>query len=48
MGYDVVCSQVIAAEAGNVQGWVGLIYRDLPQGWSIELTRFHGTNLVSC
>ena len=35
-------------EASDAQRRVGLVVREQPQGWSIELTRFHRTNVVIC
>ena len=36
LGCNVVCLLKITTEAG-----LGLVVRGLPQGWSIESTRFH-------
>ena len=30
------------------KGGVGLVVRKRQEGWSVELTRFHGPNMVSC
>ena len=30
------------------RGGVGLVFWDRLKGWSVELTRFHGWNMVSC
>ena len=46
--YRIVCSQAVGTVAGGVQGGVGLVMRERPEGWSIESTRFHGTNVVRC
>ena len=46
MVYYVMCLQDITMAAGNVQGGVGLVVRDQPQGWSIESTHFQGMNVV--
>ena len=48
LGYSVVCLPEITTTAGGVQGGVVLVVRDRPHGWSVELTSFHGPNLVSC
>ena len=48
LGYDVVCSTAVTTDTGGSHGWVGLVVRELPQGWNVESTRFHGTNVVSC
>ena len=48
MGYKLVCPPMITMEAGGAQWGVCLVIRDQPQGWSVELTRFHRTNLMSC
>ena len=47
MEYNMVCSQAIMTAYRDVQGLVGMIVQDRPHGWSIELERFHGTNVVS-
>ena len=41
LGCNVVCLSKIKMEAVIAQGGLGLIVRGLPQGWSIESTRFH-------
>ena len=41
MGYDVVCLPEITMATGGAQGVVGLVGIEWPQGWSVELTRFH-------
>ena len=33
---------------GGAQGGVDLVVRERPEGWSVELTRFHGKNIVRC
>ena len=33
--------------AGGVQGVLGLVIQEIPTGWSVESTRFHGSNVVS-
>ena len=38
----------IMAAADGAQGGVGLVVRDRPQGWSIELMRFHRPTVVRC
>ena len=48
LGYDVVCSPAAATATGSAQEGVGLVIRERPKVWSVELTRFHGTNVVSC
>ena len=49
LGYDVVCSEATVAKAGRTQGGgVGLVARELIEGWIIKSTRFHGPNLVRC
>ena len=30
----------------NVQGGVCLVVQDQPQGWSVEMMRFHGSSVV--
>ena len=32
----------------DTQGGVSMIIKDQPQGWGIELTQFHRTNVRSC
>ena len=48
LGYNMVCSPEITTESGGAQGGVGLVIWDQSKGWSVESTRFHGTNVVSC
>ena len=48
LGYDMVCFPAISKTTGGVQGVVGLVVRERPQGWSLDLTRLHRPNLVSC
>ena len=48
MGYDMVCYPTVIMAIDGAQGGVGLVVREWPQGWSVELTRFHGPNVVSC
>ena len=43
----MVCLLLIMTVADDMQGGVCLLVQDQPQGWSIEVARFHGTNLVS-
>ena len=45
--HGVVCLPVAATAAGGAQGVVGLVFREWTQGWSMELTCFHGLNRVS-
>ena len=47
-GYDVVCPSAVATDTCGAQGGVELLVRELPQVWSVELTRFHGPNVVRC
>ena len=47
LGYDVVCLTEISTTAGGAHGGVGLFVRDRPQFLSVQLTRFHGLNMVS-
>ena len=44
--FKVVCSPYIATTTGGAQRGVILVIRDRPQGWSMELKRFHGTDVV--
>ena len=44
----MACSPVEATAAGGVEGGVSLVVREVPRGWSMELTRFHGPNVVLC
>ena len=39
--YNVVCLPVLPMDTEGVQGGVGLVIRERPQVWSMELTRFH-------
>ena len=43
---DVVCLLMITTMYGGAQGGVCLVIWDQPQGWILELTRFHGPNMV--
>ena len=47
LGYDMVCFPDITTSVGGAQKGLGLVVWDQPQGWSIELMRFHGLNVVS-
>ena len=46
LGYDVVYLPVFTTDAGGLKRGVGLVVRDQPQGWSIELMRFQGLKVV--
>ena len=46
--YDVVCLSTVTRATGGAQGGVDLFVLERPQGWSVELTHFHGSNVVSC
>ena len=46
--YDDVWSQVVGTADIVAKGGVGLVVRKRQEGWSVELTRFHGPNMVSC
>ena len=46
--YDVVCSRATPTASRGAQGGVGLVTREIPGGWYIESTLFHGPNVVSC
>ena len=48
MEHDVVCLLMSMTVADGMQGGVCLVVQDQPQGWSIDVARFHGTNVVSC
>ena len=48
LGCDIVYSLSWPAIARGVQVGVGLVSWDRPMGWSLESTRFHGSNMVSC
>ena len=48
LGHNVVCLKVIMMVDDDIHTGVGMIIRDRPQVWSIESTRFHGTNVVRC
>ena len=48
MVYDAVRLKEITTADGEAKGEVVMISRNRPQVWSIELTRFHGPNMVSC
>ena len=48
IGYDMVCSQEITTWDCDAQGRVGMVAWYQTQVWSIELTRFHGMNVVIC
>ena len=45
---NVVCSPEITTTSGGAQGVVLLVVKDRPQIFSVELTRFHKINMVSC
>ena len=47
-GYYMVCSQEITTGDCDAQGGVGMLVSDQTQVWSIELTCFHGMNVVIC
>ena len=47
MVYNVVCLPMSTTAVDGAQGGVCLVVRDQPQGWSVELTRFHGMNVLS-
>ena len=40
--------QAITTTAGYALGTMVLLVQERLQGWSIELTHFHGINVVSC
>ena len=46
LGCNIVCSTARPASAAGLQGGVGLVLRDLPTVWSLELMHFHGPNMV--
>ena len=46
--YVVVCLLMITTAAGDTQWGVCLVVRDQLQVWSVESTRFHRPNVVSC
>ena len=48
MRYNMVLLQAIMMAGGEVQELMGLVIYDQPQVYSIDLTRFHKQNLVSC
>ena len=48
LGYNMVYSPEIMIEYGGAQGVAVLVVQDQPKGWSVELKRFHGPNVVSC
>ena len=48
MGYNMVCYPAVTMSTDGAQGGVGLVVREWLQGWSVESTRFHGPNVVSC
>ena len=48
LGYDIFCSTSWPASAGRAQGCVGVLFGYQPTRWSLELTRFHWPNIVSC
>ena len=48
IGYNVVCLPAATTASGGEQGGVGIVVQERPKGWSVESTRFHGSNMVSC
>ena len=48
IGYNIVCSTSRTASYGVAQGGVDLVLWEWPPGRSLESTRFHGPNVVSC
>ena len=46
MGYNMVCSQETTTAVVDVQGRLGMLVLDQTQGWSIELTEFHGMDVL--
>ena len=48
LGYDIVLSPAQPTSNGEAQGGVGLVLWDWSTGWSPELTRLHGLNVVNC
>ena len=48
LGYNVVCLPISITSVESTKGRVRLFFCDQLQGWSVESTRFHGTNVVSC
>ena len=45
--YDMLCLPEFTTDTEGAQGGVGLVVRERPQGWSVDLIRFHGTKVVS-
>ena len=48
LDYDVIFSPEVTTVTGGAQGGVSLVVRERTQGWSIQLTRLHGYNMVIC
>ena len=48
LGYYVLCSSSITTDSVRYQWGVVLIFQYRPKGWSVELMRFHGMNVVGC
>ena len=43
----MVCFPAVSTETGGAEGVVGLVVRERPHGWSVELMRFRRTNVAS-
>ena len=48
LGYNISCLTVTAMEGGGVKFRVGILSRERPERWLIELTSFHKPNVESC
>ena len=48
MGHNMTCLATIPSSARGAQGGVCMVTRECSNGWGIESTRFHRTNVVSC
>ena len=44
----MTCLAERPTSAGGVQGSVGMVTRERPNGWGIESMRYHGPDLVIC
>ena len=47
LGYDVYCLLAMLMEDGGAKGGVGIVSIERPEGWLIELMRFHDPNVVN-
>ena len=47
LSYDVMCSQVVGTATRVAQGGVVQVLRENLDGWSVDSTHLHGTNIVS-